>query len=215
MVSYPHFPHSYPHLLITFRYQKCVVFSTIWAADVPVNVPINVPDLRQKRTESCGFYAQLVPVKRDEIGCLRLPTSAANVQIMHKAWAKLVQVLYSITPSNSTSLTASISTRWSQVVSRPYFNKKKRHLSLSLARTHVYILYIIRSLFQRILSDPLRYFHERVPPTFDFDNGFVRCRSKVDNEVEGRVLFSQDVEADFFVEFLVRIKTTDAAEFGR
>ena len=79
MVSYPHFPHSYPHLLITFRYQKCVVFSTSWAAGILVNVPINVPDLRQKRTESYGFYAKLVPVKRDEIGCLRLPSSAAYV----------------------------------------------------------------------------------------------------------------------------------------
>ena len=173
MVSCPHFPHSCPHLLITFRYQKCVVFSTIWAAGSAVNVPINVPDLRQKRTESYGFYAKLVLVKRDEIGCLRLPTSAANVQIMHTKWASLVQVLHIITPSISTSLTASISTRWSQVVSRPYFNKKKRHLSLSHARTHVYILYIIRSLFQRVFSDPLRYFHECVPPTFDFDNGFV------------------------------------------
>ena len=134
MVSCPHFSHSYPHLLITFRYQKCVVFSTIWAAGSAVNVPINVPDLRQKRTESCGFYAKLVPVKRDEIGCLRLPTSAANVQIMHTKRAKLVQVLY--------SLTASISTRWSQVVSRPYFNKKKEASQpLSRAYACIYTIY--------------------------------------------------------------------------
>lgn len=125
-----------------FRYQKCIVFSTIWAAGSAVNVPINVPDLRQKRTKSYGFYAMLVPIKKDEIGCLRLPTSAANVQIMHTKWAKLVQVLRIITPSISTSLTASISTRWSQVVSRPYFNKKKEAAQpLSRAYACIYTIY--------------------------------------------------------------------------
>ena len=80
--------------------------------------------------------------KRHKIGCLRLPTSAANVQIMHKKWAKLVQVLHIITPSNSTSLTASISTRWSKVVSRPYFNKKKEASQpLSRAYACVYTIY--------------------------------------------------------------------------
>ena len=65
-----------------------------------------------------------------------------------------------------------------------------------------------------VLRQPLRYHHKCVSPTFNLDDGFVRQRSKVYDEVEGRVLFSPDVEADFFVEFIVRIKTTDDAEFG-
>lgn len=134
-----------------------------------------------KNEQNPAVFVQVRYRERDEIRCLRLPTSAAyvcqrpppKVQIMPKKRVNLVQVLYSITPSISTSLTASISTRWSQVVSRPYFNKKKRPLGLSHTRTHVYILYIICSLFQRVFGDPLRYFHECVSPTFNFDNGFV------------------------------------------
>ena len=52
-----------------------------------------------------------------------------------------LHIFHPLIPSNSTSLTASISTRWSKVVSRPYFNKKKRHLSLSLAHACIYTIY--------------------------------------------------------------------------
>ena len=84
------------HRIRRLCYQKCVVFLTSWAAGIFVNVPVNVPDLRQKRTESCGFYAKLVLVKRDEVGCLRLPTSAANVQIMHIPGANNAQKMSQI-----------------------------------------------------------------------------------------------------------------------
>lgn len=129
-----------------------------------------------KNEQNPAVFVQVRYRERDEIRCLRLPTSAAkgaNNAKKKSQFGASYPIFNLLTPSNSTSLTASISTRWSQVVSRPYFNKKKRHLSLFHARAHVYILYIIRSLFQRILSDPLRYFHECVPPTFNFDNGFI------------------------------------------
>ena len=104
----------------------------------------------QRNKKGCG-----ITPKRYKIGCLRLFTSAAYVQIMHKKWAKLVQVLHfsrrywgglytfstPLIPSNSTSLTASISTRWSKVVSRPYFNKKKE-ASQPLSRARLYMYYI-------------------------------------------------------------------------
>ena len=129
-----------------------------------------------KNEQNPAVFVQVRYRERDEIRCLRLPTSAAkgaNNAKKKSQFGASFTLFYLLNPSISTSLTASISTRWSQVVSRPYFNKKKRPLSLSHARTHVYILYIIRSLFQRVFGDPLRYFHECVPPTFDFDNGFV------------------------------------------
>lgn len=130
-----------------------------------------------KNEQNPAVFVQVRYRERDEIRCLRLPTSAAkganNAKKKSQFGAGFTHFL-PLNPSISTGLTASISTRWSQVVSRPCFNKKKEASQpLSLARTHVYILYIIRSLFQCVLGDPLRYFHECVPPTFDFDNGFV------------------------------------------
>ena len=129
-----------------------------------------------KNEQNPAVFVQVRYRERDEIRCLRLPTSAAkgaNNAKKKSQFGASYPIFHLLNPSISIGLTASISTRWSQVVSRPYYNKKKRHLSLSHTRTHVYILYIIRSLFQCVFGDPLRYLHECVSRTFDFDNGFV------------------------------------------
>lgn len=108
-----------------------------------------------KNEQNPAVFVQVRYRERDEIGCLRLPTSAAkganNAQKMSQFGANNVKKksyfgagFIPFPPSNpsiSTGLTASISTRWSQVVSRPYFNKK-RGLLASLTRVRMYIYYI-------------------------------------------------------------------------
>lgn len=112
------------------------------------NWPLTSCVLSPKRNKTgCG-----ITPKRHKIGCLRLLTSAAYVQIIHKKWAKLVQTM--------PLLWASFSLVWPQI----------------LAFVWTKITYFLHNsqIFQSPAPHIFNFLGLRPPPRSHFSRGFVR-----------------------------------------